>query len=70
MARSGLRWSLAELARKTSVAPNSVSRFENGSDTRSATIRKIQTALVAGNDTYRVQFSNDKAITVQLIAKA
>ncbi len=70
MARSGLRWSMAVLGQKTGLSPNTIIRFENGGDTRSATIRKIQVVLAAGNDSYRVEFSNDKAITVQLIAKA
>ena len=69
MARGGLHWSIAHLAKQSGVTGNSVSRFENSGDTRRLTIEKIRDALAAGNDRYRVEFGNGQAITVRLVAK-
>jgi len=45
MARAALGWGVRELADKTGLAPNTVSRYENGTDSRVETLRLIQEAL-------------------------
>jgi len=47
MARAGLRLSVRDLACKAMVGVNTVSRFENGANTESLSIRRLQTALEA-----------------------
>ena len=42
MARAALGWGVRDLARKTGIAANTISRFENGTDARGSTLRKIQ----------------------------
>ena len=48
MARAALDWSVRKLAEAAEVDPNTVSRFENGSDARGSTLSKLQRALEAG----------------------
>jgi transcriptional regulator with XRE-family HTH domain len=45
MARAALGWGVRELAQKANLAPNTVSRFENGSGARVDTLAQIQEAL-------------------------
>ena len=42
MARAAVGWGVRELAAKVGVAANTISRFENGSDTYGDTLRKIR----------------------------
>jgi len=42
MARAALGWSVRDLGERVGVAGNTVSRFENGTDSRSSTLRNIQ----------------------------
>src|SRR4051794_39889581 len=46
-ARAVLGWSTRDLAERTGVAPNTVSRFENGADALGETLTKLQTTLEA-----------------------
>ncbi|PYC47268.1 transcriptional regulator [Litorivita pollutaquae] len=48
MARAALRWSVRDLADKSGITANTISRIENGSDTRTSTIESIRKALEAG----------------------
>jgi transcriptional regulator with XRE-family HTH domain len=48
MARAALGWGVRELARRAGIAPNTVSRFENGAGTRADTLGQIQEALEKG----------------------
>ncbi|MDA1091465.1 MAG: helix-turn-helix transcriptional regulator [Proteobacteria bacterium] len=45
MARAALGWGVRDLAKKTGISANTISRFENGTDARGSTLRKIQRAL-------------------------
>jgi transcriptional regulator with XRE-family HTH domain len=45
MARAALGWGVRDLADRAGVAPNTVSRFENGLGTNVATLKQIQSAL-------------------------
>ena len=45
MARAGLGWTLAELARRGHVNPNTLSRYEAGRDVLSGTVRKMEGVL-------------------------
>jgi len=45
MARAGLGWTLADLARKADVNPNTLSRYEGGKDVLSGVLRKAEAAL-------------------------
>lgn len=45
MARAALGWGVRELAEKAGLAPNTVSRFENGAGARVDTLAHIQEAL-------------------------
>jgi transcriptional regulator with XRE-family HTH domain len=45
MARVALGWGVRELAARAGLAPNTVSRFENGSGARVNTLAQIQEAL-------------------------
>lgn len=42
MARAALGWGVRDLAAKVGVAANTISRFENGTDTYGETLRKIR----------------------------
>lgn len=45
MARAALRWGVRDLAKKSRVAANTVSRIENGADALAGTLAQIQAAL-------------------------
>jgi transcriptional regulator with XRE-family HTH domain len=45
MARAALDWSLAQLAKKAGVNPNTISRFESGRDVMSSIVAKLEEAL-------------------------
>jgi transcriptional regulator with XRE-family HTH domain len=45
LARTALGWGVRDLARKAGVSPTTVTRFENGADTRVETLRQIQYVL-------------------------
>lgn len=47
MARAGLGWTLADLAKKAKVNPNTLSRYEGGRDVLSSVLRKSEAALRA-----------------------
>lgn len=48
MARAALKWSVRDLAGKSGITANTISRIENGSDTRTSTIASLKQALEAG----------------------
>jgi transcriptional regulator with XRE-family HTH domain len=48
MARVALGWGVRHLALKAGLAPNTVSRFENGASARVETLAEIQDALEKG----------------------
>ena len=45
MARAGLGWSLATLAKRAGVNPNTLSRYEGGREVLSRTLRKVEQTL-------------------------
>ena len=45
MARAALGWGVRDLADRAGLAPNTVSRFENGLGTNVTTLKQIQSAL-------------------------
>ena len=45
MARAALGWGVRDLASRAGLAPNTVSRFENGADARVDTLVQIQQVL-------------------------
>jgi transcriptional regulator with XRE-family HTH domain len=45
MARAALGWGVRDLAQRAGIAPNTVSRFENGAGARVDTLVHIQEAL-------------------------
>jgi transcriptional regulator with XRE-family HTH domain len=45
MARTALGWGVRDLARKVGVSPTTVTRFENGAQTRADTLGQIQDIL-------------------------
>ena len=46
MARAALNWSVKELAGKCGIGVNTLSRLENGTDSRLSTLSKIQKTLI------------------------
>lgn len=48
MARAALGWGVRDLADKAGIAPNTVSRFENGGGARVDTLTHMQEALERG----------------------
>ncbi len=47
MARAALGWGVRDLAKMAGIAPNTVSRFENGSGAMVDTVAQIERALEA-----------------------
>ncbi|GAB6043279.1 helix-turn-helix domain-containing protein [Endothiovibrio diazotrophicus] len=47
MGRAAVGWTVRELAKHASVAPNTVNRFEHGENTTLASVRKMQEAMEA-----------------------
>ena len=45
MARAALGWGVRDLGKRAGIAPNTVSRFENGMGTNVATLKQIQSTL-------------------------
>ena len=45
MARAALGWSVRDLAAKSGIAANTVSRYENGADAYGTTLLNIETAF-------------------------
>ena len=52
MARAALGWSVRHLAAKIGVAPNTVSRYENGADAFGSTLLKFETAFKEAGITF------------------
>jgi len=50
MARVGLGWGVRDLAERSGVTANTVTRIENGSDAKTSTIHLLQTALEIGEE--------------------
>jgi transcriptional regulator with XRE-family HTH domain len=48
MARAALGWGVRDLAEKSGVTANTVSRIENGADAKQSTINALQAALESG----------------------
>ena len=42
MARAGLDWSVRDLADKAGISANTISRIENGADSRASTLKTLQ----------------------------
>ena len=61
MARVALDWTVKDLAEKSGVMPNTVSRFERGMDAYTSTASKFQLALEA---TGKVRFDGDSCVCV------
>jgi transcriptional regulator with XRE-family HTH domain len=66
MARAAVRWGIRELAAKASVSPNTVTRIENGADTKQSTMTALQHALEAAG----VEFTNGDRPGVRLVGPA
>ena len=47
MARAGLGWTLADLAKRADVNPNTLSRYEAGRDVLASTVQKVEQELRA-----------------------
>jgi transcriptional regulator with XRE-family HTH domain len=45
MARAALGWNVIETAQQAGIAPNTVSRYENGSDAYGETLSKLRRAF-------------------------
>lgn len=45
MARAGLGWTLADLAQRADVNPNTLSRYESGRDVLASTVQKVELVL-------------------------
>lgn len=45
MARAALAWGVRDLAKKTDVAANTISRIENGAQARASTLSVLRRAL-------------------------
>ncbi len=63
MARAGLGWSLAELAKRADVNPNTLSRYERGLDVLSGILRKVELSLKKAGALFQ---EDGKTVTVQL----
>ena len=59
MARTALGWGVRELATRSSVTANTVSRIENGHSANTTTIASIQSALEQGNGDIKIKFLTD-----------
>ena len=46
MARAGLGWNLQNLAERSGVNPNTISRFEGGKDIMSSKLRQLEAVLL------------------------
>lgn len=57
MARAGLGWTLSELARRSGVNPNTISRFEGGAQILSGKLAKLEESL----EKEGVRFLNEPA---------
>jgi len=57
-ARAMLKWTVAELAKRAQVAPNTITRFEGGGSVNASTIVTIQRALEAAG----VEFLPDNGV--------
>lgn len=55
MARTALGWGVRDLAEKTGLTANTVSRFENGSGAHVGTLSAIEVALTAAG----IEFINE-----------
>ena len=55
MARAALGWGVRDLASRTGLGVSTVTRFENGADVYSETLRKIEAALEGEG----IQFGKD-----------
>jgi len=67
MARAALGWSVRELAKKASVSPNTISRYENGADALGGTLNKIQQSFEAGGIAFI--YENGDGVGVRLRKK-
>jgi transcriptional regulator with XRE-family HTH domain len=61
MGRAALNWGVRDLAAKAGIVPNTVSRFENGSDTMAGTLAKIQKVLEAEG----IDFPDDNTVSIK-----
>ncbi len=61
MARAGLDWKVADLAKNAGISPATVVHFEKGRVSKSSTIETIESTLLA---TGRVVFSGNNNVTV------
>ena len=68
MARAALGWGVRELAARADVAPNTITRLENGADVHGATLRKVGVALEA--EGIRFGTEEDGSVWVRLRPKA
>ena len=48
MARAALNWTVRDLAEKSGIALNTISRYENGTDAYNETLMKLRRTLEAG----------------------
>lgn len=45
MARAALQWNVIEAAERSGVAPNTITRYENGTDAYGSTLSKLRRAF-------------------------
>ena len=68
MARAGLGWTLADLAKKSGVNPNTLSRYESGREMLSGKLRKVEAALRAAGVVFTEE-DDVVAVSLPLIEK-
>lgn len=62
MARAALGWGVRDVAEKSGVAANTVSRIENGHDAKQSTIDTLRTTLEAAG----IEFFNGTGVKLHL----
>ena len=66
MARAAVGWGVRELAKRTGITANTVTRIENGADAKQSTIDRLRRVLEAAG----VEFLNGDQPGVRLIKAA
>jgi transcriptional regulator with XRE-family HTH domain len=68
MARAGLGWTLADLAKRADVNPNTLSRYEVGKDVLASTVHKVEHVLRAAGVSF-IEEHDRIAVSVPEIEK-
>lgn len=68
MARAALKWSVRDLAREAGITANTISRIENGADTRTSTLRALKTTLEENGIYFIAQNGGGEGVRFKKIA--